>query len=359
MYLVVPKTGLSMCVSPSFIDGLLPGSRNIPISCGVCWRCLSNHVSGYVGRALCERYFADWSVTVTLTYRDRVDLAERVLNFEHFQRYIRSLRRRGHLVRYLVSGEYGKHLGRCHFHAILFGSGPRLEYPNKKRHWADEWPHGHLYADWDSDDASLRYTCKYLHKGDKASYWFSLSKKPLIGLTFLQEKAARDAALGVFPTSFEYLPPNADRRRAYFLTRAARREYMRAFLRHWRANGRSINPVRIDPFVWEAVEKADRYDLLLAAPELDFDSFSQELQRFKRHKILDAQLWPGVFAPDRVPQGGDQQISEGERFEQIFQEDAERLDQHEKAISARYRLAYWAERRRAKIARDATIEGFC
>lgn len=228
-----------MCIHPSFIYlDRGPNVERVPVPCKKCWRCNQNRVNDYVARSLCEAAYSDWTVTLTLTYADREDLAERVLTPKHFQNFIRSLRDAHHRVRYLVTGEYGDLKGRTHFHCVLFGKGKPLSVsafrgcseplPQRKLfNWSPHWPHGFVFADHGSDERKVRYVAKYLLKTeDSQQRWFSVSKKPPLGAGFFRDKAAEAIALGVVPSSFEYLPPGGDRGRPYLMTGASRRDYL-------------------------------------------------------------------------------------------------------------------------------------
>lgn len=270
-----------MCITPSYI-WVERGPKNVqqPVACGLCWRCRSNRVSDYVGRSLCEASFAKSTCAITLTYAPRDDLADKVITPSHFQDFIRSLRKRGHDIRYLVVGEYGEMRGRAHFHALLFFRGEPLQIPNKINTHIDAWPHGHVFADWDADDKAVRYICKYLLKGK--SEWFSISKKPPMGADFFEQKARRMAELGVWPTSFEYQPPFAPDNRRYLLTGATRRDYLLALIKH---HGRDPDLASLNEWVAKAFEKVikDR-DLALRGPDIfeDFKEAFEERQIAKR-----------------------------------------------------------------------------
>lgn len=71
------------------------------------------------------------STFITLTYAPQHLPADCGLHHEHFQKFIRKLRKKtGQKIRYLMSGEYGQpteknnFIARPHFHAILFGYRP-------------------------------------------------------------------------------------------------------------------------------------------------------------------------------------------------------------------------------------------
>lgn len=263
-----------MCISPAHAEILKgPNKVLVPVPCRHCWQCCQNRVNDLVGRALCEAAYSDWTVTISLTYAPRDDGADKVLTPGHFQTFIKNLRNERryqpgcenhHKIRYLVVGEYGEMKGRSHFHAILFGDGPRLEispknkepWPHHKRCWPSSWPYGHVWADHNSDEKSLRYVCKYLLKNEPGKYWFSCSKKPTLGSAFFKERAELSARLGVFPSSFSYSPPGSTRSKNYLMTGATRRDFLQDVIDKWREK-QPLDSRRLSEWMAEAVRKLD------------------------------------------------------------------------------------------------------
>lgn len=241
-----------MCISPNYIwieRG--PKWEQQPVACRQCWRCHQNRVNDYVARCMAESSTSIATCAITLTYAPRDDLADKVLFPSHFQRFIKLLRHSGHLVRYLVAGEYGDLKGRTHFHALLFfqhikpseitpfynpafrfDSSPSAPFsdkiPNMNMVHIREWPHGHVTCDWSANERAARYVCKYLLKNEKGKFWFSLSKKPPLGAVFFAQKAEKAKSLSVLPSSFNYLPPGGNKERPYLMTGATRRDYLNA-----------------------------------------------------------------------------------------------------------------------------------
>lgn len=273
--------GPKMCINPSFVwveRG--PKWEQQPVACRQCWRCKQNKFHDLVGRALCEAATSTAVCVLTLTYAPRDDLADKVLLPAHFQLFMKRLRRAGHKVRYLVAGEYGALRGRAHFHAILFftklqpvaGDVPTYnrahildpetsgrfsrEIPHKQMVHICEWPHGHVTADWAGDEASIRYVCKYILAEDKRNAWLSWSKKPTLGHEWFQRKAETARQLSVLPSSFEYLPPGADRKRPYMMTGATRRDYLNAITTD------AADRPRMSEWVGKTFDKYERQRLL-------------------------------------------------------------------------------------------------
>lgn len=224
-----------MCISPSFVWVLRgPSYEKQTTNCRHCWQCRADRVNDYVGRALAEASTSDWTVCLTLTYAPRDDLADKILTPTHVQDFIRALRDLRHYsLRYMVIGEYGSMKGRAHFHCLLFGTGPRpvsLDghlWPSKTNFDLYQWPHGHVFADWDMDEKAIRYVCKYLLKNsDRSKYWFSISKKPPLGEAFFVRKSDFAIKHQVLPSTFAYHPPSGDKGRRYNMSGATRRDYL-------------------------------------------------------------------------------------------------------------------------------------
>ncbi|QCS36980.1 replication initiation protein [Tortoise microvirus 38] len=272
-----------MCINPSFIwieRGPKWEKQNVP--CRQCWRCKKNRIDDYTGRALAEAATSQTVCTLTLTYAPREDLADKILHKSHFQKFIRSLRRVGHEVRYLVAGEYGDLKGRAHFHAVLFFQHIRprpqgepvpwynhkhklnpetsapfcREIPQMRMTHIREWPHGHVQADWNADEKAIRYVCKYVLAEDKNRAWLSMSKKPTLGAAWFAQKAAVARELDVLPSSFDYLPPGGNRERPYLLTGATRRDYLNAITQD------PAKKSRMSEWVLKTFEKHERKRLM-------------------------------------------------------------------------------------------------
>lgn len=252
-----------MCLSKKIIrlyDGPVP--VDVPIACGNCWQCDLTRQNDYVGRSLAEASVSDWVLSVTLTYAPREDLSDQIITPVHFQKFIRSLRRRGHVVRYLVCGERGELRGRAHFHAVLFGKGKRPEIAHKENDHHPSWPHGHVFGDWSADERAVKYVCKYLHKSaglPAGDFWFSVSKKPPLGADFFALKAKEAVSLGVLPSTFAYAPPGGDRGVTYTMRGATRRDYIKAVVAGWREQ-RPLDLDRCSEWVRNAIERQDLQD---------------------------------------------------------------------------------------------------
>ena len=224
-----------MCISPDWF-----WIRRGPVwekqerGCRKCWQCIQSFMNDYVGRCLCEKAIADWVFVLRLSYRDcserESDFAHKVITPRHLQDFVRSVRKRGHLFRYLAVGEYGEEKGRAHFHIVLFGVGeapPWYEFEENVH--IDTWPHGHVYIQSNPDERGLRYVVKYLYKSDGSKKWYTVSKKPPLAHQFFMEKAFRDFSLGVIPSRWVYSPPGGDPATVYYMTGASRLIYISTF----------------------------------------------------------------------------------------------------------------------------------
>lgn len=248
-----------MCVTPSFV-WVLKGPKHVqqPVPCRRCWQCRSNRVSDYEGRALCEAWAATETITLTLTYAPRDDGADKILTPEHFQKFIRALRKRGHSLRYLVAGEYGDLKGRAHFHCVLFFYGKAPEMPQKQNFHLPAWPHGHVFADHNVDPRTLRYVMKYILKEEYGKHWFSLSKKPPLGAAWFEAKADECLSLGVMPSSFVYSPPGGYAGRDYLMSGATRRDFMARLVAGYAAKQAPVNPERLSEWVRNTFDKLEK-----------------------------------------------------------------------------------------------------
>lgn len=244
-----------MCISPKRVFSKGPeGVVSREVACRKCWACRENSLTDLCGRALAEAATARATCALTLTYAPTADSSDRIITPPHVQRFFKRLRRRGHLVRYYVAGEYGGQTARAHFHVILFFHSPPPDWPQKARFWDDVWPHGHLFADWSADDAAVSYVARYMRKDGG---WWSLSKKPPIGWPFFYRQAQRMVAENLVPTSFVYRPPGGTRRSGYFMAGATRRDFLLAVSDLYDAAGRPMP--QLTDYVADALDSALRW----------------------------------------------------------------------------------------------------
>lgn len=98
------------------------------VACGQCVGCRLERSAQWATRILHEAQCHEQNCFITLTYNVQCLPADGSLVYEHFQLFMRSLRKRTRLkVRFFMCGEYGDEKGRPHFHACVFG----YDFPDK------------------------------------------------------------------------------------------------------------------------------------------------------------------------------------------------------------------------------------
>lgn len=93
-----------------------------PIPCGTCVACLRERAKSHAVRCMHEREVSERACFVTLTYdEEHLPYGESLVK-EHFQKFVRALRKKMRCrIRFFGCGEYGERSGRPHYHALLFG----------------------------------------------------------------------------------------------------------------------------------------------------------------------------------------------------------------------------------------------
>lgn len=103
------------------VDLLLP--------CSNCVDCRLARSSQWAVRCVHEAKFHEFNCFITLTYNDEFLPENFSLVKEHFQKFMKRLRRAcGNGIRFFHSGEYGDKRGRPHYHAIIFG----YDFPDRE-----------------------------------------------------------------------------------------------------------------------------------------------------------------------------------------------------------------------------------
>lgn len=107
----------------------------LQLACHQCIGCKLDHGRMWAVRCMHEAQLHKDNSYITLTYSPENLPAGGVLVKEHFQKFMKRVRRRfprdkedPDQIRYYYCGEYGEERGRPHFHALLFGLG----FPDKK-----------------------------------------------------------------------------------------------------------------------------------------------------------------------------------------------------------------------------------
>lgn len=122
-----PETGKRSIVfdrKAGFVD--MP----VTIPCGRCIGCRLDHAKGWAIRCVHEAQLHKENCFITLTYDQEHLPGTGTLVLEHFQKFMKRLRKRfkHQKIRFYHAGEYGTEFGRPHYHAILFG----LDFHDKK-----------------------------------------------------------------------------------------------------------------------------------------------------------------------------------------------------------------------------------
>ena len=149
--------------------------------CGYCTGCRFKQQQQWTVRCLNEQTtHNETSSFITLTYNPQQLPPNAGLDYTHWQKFIRSLKKRnnGKSIRYFGVGEYGDNFGRPHFHAILFGHHFDDKIPllgNKTKNlyksqslqsaWctSDQEPRGYVSVG-DVTPESISYVCGYVQK---------------------------------------------------------------------------------------------------------------------------------------------------------------------------------------------------
>jgi len=117
-------------------DMAIPGSRAQPVPCSQCIGCRLDKTREWAIRCHHEASLHERSSFITLTYDDEHIPLDWSLDKEHFQTFMKRLRKKwvqkdplkrkfGQVkkIRFYMCGEYGPKTGRPHYHACLFGFG--------------------------------------------------------------------------------------------------------------------------------------------------------------------------------------------------------------------------------------------
>lgn len=99
-------------------------SREVQLSCGQCIGCRIKKREDWAIRCYCESKLYRQNSFLTLTYDDEHLPSDGFLNYEHFQLFMKRLRKRLGKLRFFMCGEYGENTDRPHYHALLFGFRP-------------------------------------------------------------------------------------------------------------------------------------------------------------------------------------------------------------------------------------------
>lgn len=147
----------------------------LKVPCGKCLGCLSKKTNEWALRCTHESQFHDESCFITLTYDDDNLPEDGGLHHEHFQKFMKRLRKSigGKKIKYFMCGEYGSLRQRPHFHALIFGHEFKdMEFHStsgKVKNYVSEqlsvlWPFG-FHTIGSVHYGTARYVAKYSLKG--------------------------------------------------------------------------------------------------------------------------------------------------------------------------------------------------
>lgn len=104
------------------------GYADMPVTvpCGRCIGCRLEKSRQWAIRCMHEASLHTDNCFLTLTYNDNNLPADGSIHLEHFQKFLKRLRKHyaDKTIRYYHCGEYGDRFNRPHYHAILFGFDP-------------------------------------------------------------------------------------------------------------------------------------------------------------------------------------------------------------------------------------------
>lgn len=184
--------------------------RRLELPCGRCIGCRLDRSRQWAVRCMHEAQMHEKNAFITLTYNDDNLPVDGSLHVDHFQKFMKRLRK-AHpdlRIRFFHCGEYGEQFQRPHYHAIIFG----YDFPDKKcfkwitnskvgdikYHVSQElerlWPFGYNIIG-DVTFESCAYVARYILKkitGDQAEEHYdgrvpeyvTMSRRPGIGYDF-------------------------------------------------------------------------------------------------------------------------------------------------------------------------------
>lgn len=106
------------------------GFKDLPVTvpCGQCIGCRLERSRQWAIRCMHEASLHEDNCFITLTYNNEHLPADGSLNLDHFQRFMKRLRKKFGKVRFFHCGEYGELNSRPHYHACIFG----FDFPDRE-----------------------------------------------------------------------------------------------------------------------------------------------------------------------------------------------------------------------------------
>ena len=196
--------------------------KNIELPCGRCIGCRLDRSKEWALRCSHEAQMHEHNCFITLTYDDYHLPEDDSLVKIHFQKFIRSLRKKTKKkIRYYMCGEYGTENNRPHYHAILFGyKFPDTHFERTRKGYQiyssslleRTWEHG-ISEIGSVTFKSAAYVARYLLKkqtdekgketyGKRLPEYSQMSVRPGIGKTWYEKYSATD----LFPQDFAVTP---------------------------------------------------------------------------------------------------------------------------------------------------------
>lgn len=173
------------CISPITMRGQTGDGITVP--CGKCSACRISKSREWSIRLLHELTYQEKAGFFTFTYDEEHLPKNGEISIDELQRLFKRIRK-DHEVKYYACGEYGENYGRPHYHAIIFGLGPKDIIEIKKY-----WKKGMVKIGTVTYE-SCRYVCDYINKyvdGPMADQMYGKKQKPFkimskgIGFSFL------------------------------------------------------------------------------------------------------------------------------------------------------------------------------
>lgn len=309
-----------MCLDPQWLN--LQDMDGFQIGCRKCWQCRAKRVNDLIGRGIAESRYHKKTLSLTLTYGGGDTLESSILTYPDVQKFMKRVRKKYGVVRFLCAGEYGSETGRAHWHVILFFENkyPKLVQPNlikecvlklnpsgtllklTEKMCLDHdfmnklWPQGYMHVQ-EAEYASMRYALKYALKeeveGERVAVRaLGFSKQPPLGDKYFRELAIKHVEASLAPQTYEYSFDDFDKsgkRRIYFIQGKSRENYIRYFLEEW-AEHKPTQPVPasdiIDGHLDREYRKTEEY--IEAKEKAEFE----EKKKYSRSAYLPGRVHP-------------------------------------------------------------------
>ena len=165
-----------MCVDPRWVHVRPSGSPGYlqQVKCGKCLECAKLYSIEWSFRIMDECSLHSQNCFLTLTYNNENLPLDGSVSHREVQLFMKSLRKKLHplKIRFFACGEYGKRLGRPHYHLIIFGWFPEdayfFQYDGKSELFRsplleEVWQKGFSSVGKVTTDTAL-YTAKYMNK---------------------------------------------------------------------------------------------------------------------------------------------------------------------------------------------------